>query len=80
MKKFIHEGTGKYWDEAVQHPDEWARWIVLRTNDMNDLTFRSIYKSPGFKYYDKVRSFPFADIYQIKPEFETSLHPHKLIQ
>ncbi len=74
MAKFIHEGTGKYWDNAVDHPDLWARWIVMRTNDMNDLTYRSIYDKPGLKNYRLVDHYPFADIYEIKPEYLGQIH------
>ena len=40
MSRFIHEGTAQYWTHAIAHPTRWARWIVLRTDDMNDQTFR----------------------------------------
>ncbi len=65
MKRFIHEGTGKYWESATTTPDHWARWIVMRTNDDNDQTFKLVKKTPGFKYYKKVNSYPFADIYEL---------------
>ena len=73
MKKFIHEGTGTYWESATTSPDRWARWIIMRTNDDNDLTFRSVKKTTGFKKYEKVESFPFADIYEIRPEYLSQL-------
>jgi hypothetical protein len=69
MTRFIHEGTGKYWDSATEEPDQWARWIVMRTNDLNDSTFRLVHDTPGFQRYDKVASYPFADLYEIKPEY-----------
>ena len=65
MKKFIHEGTGKYWESAIATPDHWVRWIIMRTNDNNDQTFRLIKKSIGLKYYKKIKSYPFADIYEL---------------
>jgi len=65
MKKFIHEGTGRYWESAIATPDHWARWIIMRTNDDNDQTFKLIKKSVGLKYYKKVQSYPFADIYEL---------------
>lgn len=74
MKKFIHEGTGKYWESATSTPDRWARWIVMRTNDDNDQTFKLVKKAPGFKKYDLVNSYPFADIYELKPEYLQSLN------
>lgn len=74
MSKYIHEGTGKYWDNATENPDLWARWIVMRTHDMNDLTWKSIHDKPGFKDYQLVNHYPFADIYEIKPEYVGQLH------
>ncbi len=73
MKKFIHEGTGLYWESAVAIPDRWARWIIMRTHDDNDLTWRNVKKTKGFEYYNKVESFPFADIYELKPEYVKNL-------
>jgi hypothetical protein len=69
MSKFIHEGTGKYWLAATSAPDRWARWIIFRTNDTNDLTFKLIMNNSGFKKYNLVGHYPFADIYELKPEF-----------
>jgi hypothetical protein len=74
MKKFIHEGTGTYWESATTSPDRWARWIIMRTNDSNDQTFRLVGKTPGFEKYNLVHSYPFADIYEIKPEFVNQLN------
>lgn len=69
MKRFIHEGTGLYWENATAIPDRWARWIVMRTYDDNDSTYKLVKKASGFQKYDLVDSYPFADIYQIKPEY-----------
>jgi hypothetical protein len=69
MKKFIHEGTGKYWDEAIADPSKLARWIIVRSNDDNDLTWKNIKDTEGFKKFNLVRHYPFADIYELKPEY-----------
>lgn len=69
MKRFIHEGTGLYWENAIGKPEKWARWIIMRTNDPNDLTFRSLKTSKYENKYTLVDSFPFADIYELKPEY-----------
>lgn len=80
MKRFIHEGTGKYWDEATTNPASWARWIVLRTDDMNDSTFRELRNNREFKEnYTLVRSLPFADIYELKPDFVTDLQTEPIL-
>ncbi len=73
MKRFIHEGTGAYWDSATINPDRWARWIIMRTYDNSDLTWKNVNKTPGFSRYDLVGHYPFADIYELKPEFVPQL-------
>lgn len=74
MKRFIHEGTGLYWKTATEMPDRWARWIILRTYDDNDMTYKLIKDTEGFKKYKLINSFPFADIYEIKPEYLDQLN------
>lgn len=69
MKRFIHEGTGKYWDNALTHPDLWARWIVMRTYDDADLTWEAVSRTEGFTYYRKVESYPFADVYELDRQY-----------
>ncbi len=69
MKQFIHEGTGDFWKLATKNPDKWVKWIVLRTHDLQDMTFREIKDSPGFANFELVDHYPFADIYELKPEY-----------
>ena len=69
MKRYIHEGTGAYWESAVAAPDRWARWIVMRTNDTNDSTWRLVSRSPGFTKFELVDHYEFADIYRLKAEY-----------
>lgn len=73
MKKFIHEGTGKYWQAASENPQYWARWIVMRTYDENDSTYKSVSKTPYLTYYKLVGRYPFADIYELKNEYVAEL-------
>ncbi|MEK7595003.1 MAG: hypothetical protein AAB443_00210 [Patescibacteria group bacterium] len=79
MKRFIHEGTGLYWESATSLPDRWARWIIMRTHDDNDLTFKLVKLTPGLERYNKVGSFPFADIYEIKPEYVSQLNTEPIL-
>ncbi len=69
MSRFIHEGTGDYWDYALDNPTKWARWIIMRTNDDNDMTFRLTKSNKQLKNFRRIHRYPFADIYEIKPEF-----------
>lgn len=68
MKRFIHEGTGEYWDNATTDPTHWARYIIMRTNDVNDQTFRLLKDNEALAKYDLVLQGSFADVYEIKPE------------
>lgn len=79
MKKFIHEGTGTYWTSATSSPDRWARWIVMRTNDPNDQTFKLVNQSGALYKYTLVESYPFADIYQLKDEYLESLQTEPVL-
>lgn len=75
MKRFIHEGAGSYYDEAIEHPDRWARWIVVRSYSDADSTWRLLKNNPSFTdHYVKVDSYPFADIYELKLEYEGNLN------
>lgn len=74
MKRFIHEGTGAYWESATLVPDRWARWIVMRTYDNADLTYKFVSKSEGFKKYNLVDSYPFADIYELDAKYLNELN------
>jgi len=73
MKRFIHEGTGDYWTRATSAPEQWVRWIVMRTSSDDDQTYRLLKDTPGLSYYNLVQSFPFADIYELKPEYLNNL-------
>jgi uncharacterized membrane protein (Fun14 family) len=80
MKKFIHEGTGAYWESATASPDRWARWIVMRTNDNNDQTFRLVKKSGALYKYELIDSYPFADIYELKPQYLNNLQTKPVLK
>ncbi len=74
MARFIHEGTGGYWESATLQPDRWARWIVMRTYDNNDLTYKFVSKTTGFAKYHLVDSYPFADVYEIDAKYLDQLN------
>lgn len=82
MKKFIHEGTGDYWDVAITRPEKWARWVILRTDDTNDLTFRELKdNAPTWQEkYTLVAHYPFADIYQVKDEYLPELNTQAILK
>lgn len=69
MSRFIHEGTGAYWQQATSYPSLWARWIIMRTYDNNDMTYKAVSKTPDLIRYNLVGKYPFADIYELKDEY-----------
>jgi hypothetical protein len=79
MSRFIHEGTGLYWENALAIPDHWAKWIVMRTHDDNDLTWRGVSKSAGLQYYRKVAAYPFADIYELEATMSGQLNTEPIL-
>lgn len=81
MSKFIHEGTGKYWESATVAPDRWARWIVMRTNDLNDSTFKLVSKTKAYREgdYALVNHYPFADIYEIREGLVKNLNTKPIL-
>lgn len=80
MKRFIHEGTGLYWKSATALPDRWARWMVMRTYDDNDSTWKLVKDAKGFEKYRLVSHFPFADIYELKTEYLDQLNNKPIIK
>lgn len=69
MRKFIHEGAGSYYESALINPDRWVRWIVMRSNSDDDSTWKAMKNNIGFKRFELVDHYPFADIYQLKDEY-----------
>lgn len=75
MSRFIHEGDGLYWTLATTQPAHWARWIIMRTNDTSDQTFKLLRFNKEFRNdYVLVGKYPFADVYEIKPQYVKYLH------
>ncbi|OGG12581.1 hypothetical protein A3D77_04545 [Candidatus Gottesmanbacteria bacterium RIFCSPHIGHO2_02_FULL_39_11] len=55
LKRFIHEGTGRYWEESLVDPTIYAKWIVVTSGDVGDPVYSALYnKRSGvfLKYYD----------------------------
>lgn len=74
MSKYIHEGTGRYWESATTNPERWARWIIMRSYDDNDATWKTVSRTPDIEHYNLMQKYPFADIYELKPEFLPNLN------
>jgi len=66
MSRFIHEGTGDAWKNALLNPENQVRWIILRDEDLGDLTYRLIDKSKLKNEFVLVGKFEFANVYERK--------------
>jgi hypothetical protein len=42
LNHFIHEGVSKQWNFALEKPEEYATWIVMKKNDSSDPVYRSL--------------------------------------
>lgn len=75
MSRFIHEGTGLYWDLATAHPERWVRWVVFYKGN-TDLAYTLLSHNNEFKdYYYLAHKFPYAEIYELKPQLTGDLQP-----
>lgn len=80
MKKFIHEGTGVYYQAAIKDPDLWAHWIVMRTYSDDDSTWVAMKDNPAFSHFELVNHYPFADVYKLKEEYVPSLNTEPILK
>lgn len=44
LKRFIHEGTGKYWTEALENPESLAEYVVMANGDVGDPVYNALIK------------------------------------
>jgi hypothetical protein len=80
MSRFIHEGTGRYWSYATTHPTNWARWIIMRTGDKSDGVYGLLQDNDELKNYRLVHKYPFADIYELKPQYLSVLETKPVLK
>jgi len=67
MSQFIHEGTDRYFEEALNNPTKWARWIVLDEYNEYDLIWRTMNEKQEFKdCYYRYGKYPHASLFTIK--------------
>lgn len=80
QKRFIHEGTGLYWENSLARPEKWARWIVLRPNDMSDAVYKAMIKTDYKNKYNLVLDYKTADVYELKPEYLSGLITNPILK
>lgn len=73
MSRFIHEGTGKYWDYARKNPQIWARWIVMKGDDKTDKMFNTLKQTGQLYKYIRVVHYNYADVYELRSQYLSQL-------
>ncbi|HOX41489.1 MAG TPA: glycosyltransferase family 39 protein [bacterium] len=62
MTRFIHEGTGDYWNSSLENPTKHAEYVAMHHGD---LVYESLATNQAFlENYIKVYDGEFTDIYQ----------------
>jgi hypothetical protein len=80
MKRFIHEGTGAYYDNALSDLDRWVRWIIVNNNSNNDFIWEKVKDNPELDHFELIESYPFADVYQLKDEYLDNLITEPILE
>lgn len=55
MQNIIYVGTKPYWEQSLQEPEKYARWIIIQKNDQ---VWKNLYEDPTgnarlYKYFQK---------------------------
>ncbi len=70
MQNVIYIGNKPYWDQSLQTPERYAKWIIVQ---QNDAIWESIYQPPVmqgrlYKYFQKVYTSPDILIFKRNPD------------
>lgn len=66
LKRFIHEGTGRYWETSLANPSEYANWIVVKNTTEDPLHNALVieHENEFLKDFDLVATFSTSDVYK----------------
>lgn len=69
LKRFIHEGTGKFWKDSLVDPTLDAKWIVMANGDVGDPVYTALFKKHNgefLKYYVLKMRAKHTNIYELR--------------
>lgn len=67
MRKFIYEGSYKYWEPALKNPQDLARWVFMRGGATPDKVWKALHGTPQLlDNYDLVYQNGGIEIYKRK--------------
>jgi len=68
MGKFIYEGSYKYWEPALENPQDFAKWVFMRGGITPDKVWKALHSTPQLlDNYDLVYQNGGIEIYKRKP-------------
>jgi hypothetical protein len=75
MEKTIYIGNQFYWEESLQVPERYARWIIIQKGDTMWKTFYDTPVKQGrlYKYYQKVYTSDEIIIFRLNPGLKTRI-------
>jgi len=73
MKRFIYEGSGRYWTESMTNPSKYATWAFVDKKNDRDLVATTLWETNILqKKFELVHEDEWFDVYKIisKPDLE----------
>lgn len=66
MQNVIYVGSKPYWDEALQAPEKYAKWVIIQRDDAiwNAIYAKPVMRGQLYKYYYKVYTSPLILIFE----------------
>lgn len=73
-RTYIHEGTGKYWDESLDNPAKYATWVIIDYGHPQDMVRRELKDFPRLERdFSIVYDHEQVKIYKIKTKPEIQI-------
>lgn len=67
IKRFIYEGSGRYWKESIDNPSKYATWIFADKKNSMDLVAKNLWETSKLqKKFEVVHEDEWFIIYKIK--------------
>lgn len=66
LKKFITEGTGRYWKESLENPKSYAMCVIMSSSPIDKVRVRLRKNSQFLKNYRLVQSYGAMEMYEKK--------------
>lgn len=79
IRRFIYEGSGKYWRESIRNPERYATWVFVDKKNSMDFVAENIWKKNMLQEkFDRVHEDEWFLVYKIRgmPDISGNLGEH----